>query len=895
MQGEAGMGKSSLIFEFLRQHALPAVTASGDATEAVLPYGVVRQLAVSAAATVPGALDGLALLCAGPRADADPLAVGVELLALISSVQGEHAAAVVVEDLQWADLPSARALLFACRRLAADRVIVVLTCRPDEMWQLGEGWSRFLHADSRTSMVTLGGLSVDEIGQLCRRLGRAEISGRAVRRLAELTGGNPLYARAMLAELSDESLQTASASLPAPRLLAGLILPRLAALPQPARDLVVAASVLGDQCTLADAAAVARVDDPAAALEVATRAGLLTDRGGQRGWAVGFPHLLIRRAIYDDLGADRRRQLHRRAAAALGAQDGLPHRVAAADSPDPKLVSDLRSAAVAAVSTGKLPVAARYLQQAAEINERGPDRDSDLLSAFELLVRAADVASAEAARPAVEQLTPSARRDSALGHLALLAARPWEADALLRAAWARHGDSSDSGRGEAALGLGQLLGITGSFSEACLWLDRALASGSGGEDWYDAARCIRSYAYALGGDSEAALGLFRDLPEPAAQVPASRTDALTYRGIARLCAGDVEAGAHDLGLAVHRVRTGAQVRFPGPPLAFLTEAEFRLGRWDDAQGHGDLAVALARDADRDYDLAFVHSVAAPVAACRGDWQAASAHADSAERAARSFGGMAAVFAASARAMLGFSRQDPREALRGAALAQSLPEIDRYECPALLWWRPAQVWALILTGEVDAAQSVLGAFAARATAQGEHGSLIDAARLRGMLSVARGDFRDADVVLQAGRLAARRALLPFHCALLDLEHARCLAHLQRRGSAVAAARAALDAFAALGAVPFLRAAEAELTGLGLRPRSGDDPDLPGLTAQELRVARLVASGLSNPEAAAELYLSPKTIEYHLANAFAKLGVHSRHQLAALIRGRASPGGQTPGKP
>ena len=112
---------------------------------------MVQQLAAGAAAASPGALAGLELLSHGPGPGADPLAVGVELRALISSLQGEQAAAVVVEDLQWADLPSARALLFACRRLGADRVLVVLTGRPEATSQLGEGWARFVSGDRRSS------------------------------------------------------------------------------------------------------------------------------------------------------------------------------------------------------------------------------------------------------------------------------------------------------------------------------------------------------------------------------------------------------------------------------------------------------------------------------------------------------------------------------------------------------------------------------------------------------------------------------------------------------------------------------------------------------------------------------------------------------------------------
>ncbi len=890
VQGEGGLGKSSLIFEFLgSQPGLPAIIASGEAAEAVLSYGVVQQLAAGAAAASPGALAELELLSRGPRPEADPLAVGVELRALISLLQGKETAAVVVEDLQWADLPSARALLFACRRLGADRVLIVLSCRPEGTSQLGEGWARFVSGDRRASAMTLRGLDVGELGMLCRQLGRSGLSERTVRRLADHTGGNPLLARALLAELTDEALKATDGFFRAPRSLAGLMLPRLAALSRPARDLVVAASVLGDHSALADAAAVAGAAEPAAALDKAEQAGFLLEHGTASGRAVSFPHPLVRQAIYDDLGAERRRRLHLRAAATLSGPEVLAHRAAAAIGPDPELAADLSAAAAAAVDAGNLLLAARYLQQAAAATGRGPDRDERALSAFELLVRAADVAAADAARRVIEQLPATARRDTALGQLALLAGRPGDAEALLRAAWnAPDAAEEGAGGGEAALGLGTLLATSGSHTEAAVWLDRALGSGTGSEPWHDAARCIRSLVFALDGDIARASGLFGDLPRRSAMVPAARTDALAFRGVVQLRAGDLQAAAEDLALAVNRITAGLHVRYPGPALAFLAETEFRLGRWDDSRGHAELAVALAGDADRHYDLAFVHSAAVPVAACRGDWAAAEGHAEAAEQAARTFGGFAAILAASARGILGFARDDPQEALHGAALALAVPEIDHYDNPGAFWWRPAQVWALVRTGDLGQAEAILAAFESRAADHGGRAALTYAAWLRGSVAMARGDLGQADQVLRSARLASRGMPLPFHRGLLDLQHGRCLCLLQRLGAATDAVRSAHAVFSSLGARPFLLASESELTAAELRPQHGGDPGLPGLTAQELRVAQLVASGLSNREAAAELSLSPKTVEYHLAHAFTKLGVRSRHQLTTLVRGLDSPG-------
>jgi len=892
VQGEAGIGKSSLVSEFLGgQQGLPAVSASGETAETALPYGVVQQLAAEAAAVSSGILAGLELLSRGPGPGADPLAVGVELRALISSLQDEQAAAVVVEDLQWADLPSARALLFACRRLGADRALVVLTGRPAAASQLGEGWARFVSGDRRSSVLTLSGLDAGELGLLCRRLGRTGLSERTAGRLTDHTGGNPLLARALLEELTDEELSAAGGSFRAPRSLAGLILPRLAALPQPTRELVVAASVLGEHAALADVAALAGLAggaEPTAALDEAEQAGLLFERDRPSGREVSFSHLLVRQAVYHDLGAERRRRLHLGAAAIVGGREALAHRVAAAVGPDAELASDLGAAAAAAADAGRLVLAATYLYQAAAVTARGPDRDERLLSAFELLVRAADVAAGEAARPAIEQLPASARRDAALGQLALLAARPGDAQALLRAAWDAHDPVQQPGvGGEAALGLGMLLEMSGAHAEAAEWLDRALGSGTGGEPWYDAARSIRSFALVLSGETGRALGLFGDLPVRSAMVPAARTDALAFRGVARLWAGDLPAAAEDLALAANRISAGVPVRFPCQALAFLAEAEFRLGGWDDAHGHAELAVALATDANRGYDLALVHSAAVPVVACRGDWTAADGHAQAAEQAARTFGGLPAILAASARGILGLARDDPDEVLHGAALALAVPQIDRYD-PVAFWWRPAQVWALIRTGHLAQAEAILAAIEARARCRGDAAASIRVAWLCGGLAMARGDLDQADEVLRTARYSAGGRRLPFYRGLLDLQHGRCLSRLQQYGAAVDAVRAAHHVFSALGASPFIRASEAELASAGLRPRSSDDAGLPGLTSQELRVARLVASGLSNREAAAQLYLSPKTVEYHLAHAFAKLGVRSRHQLTTRIRDREHPG-------
>jgi tetratricopeptide (TPR) repeat protein len=337
------------------------------------------------------------------------------------------------------------------------------------------------------------------------------------------------------------------------------------------------------------------------------------------------------------------------------------------------------------------------------------------------------VAGAEHARPLIERLPGSARRDAWLGQLALLTARPREAESLLRAAWDEHDPRTQAAVGaEAANALGLLLFLSGSFSEGQMWLDRALDGASGNEPWYDAARFNAALPITLSGEAGRALALFGDLPQRAAMVGPAHTDALTCRGFTRMWSDDVHGAVEDLTVAVSRITGGLPVRYPTQALALLAETEFRLGRWDDARGHAELAVSLGQDSDRDYDLPFVHSHAVHVAACRGDWAAAAGHAKAAEQAERIFGGFAAIWVASARGILGFARNDPAEALSGAAQALALPEIDRYDDPAAFWWRPMQIWALIRTGDLRGAEVILAAFESRAADRGAGSALMHAA-------------------------------------------------------------------------------------------------------------------------------------------------------------------------
>ncbi len=891
VEGEAGRGKSSLITEFLARHPeWPVLHASGEASEQSLPWGIVRQLARQADA---GLLPGFPGLAGGPAPGGDPLAVGEEFFGLLAAAarRGPEAAGraliVVVEDLQWADQPSARALLFACRRLAAENVLVVGSARPQDLGRLGEGWTRFLTGDRRCIRLAVPRLSEAEVAEFAAALGRAGLpgrgglSGRAVRRVAGHSRGNPLFARAMLAELPDHVLEGDDSGLALPGSLTAVILPRLAALPAAARNLVTAAAVLGDGCAVSDAVVLAGEPQCDHALDQATAAGFLVAQPARR--ELRFSHELIRRAVYADVTAAQRRSLHGWAATLTEGTQSLRHRVAAASGTDLDLALELDAAAAAAAGRGEPGPAAAYLAQAAELGARGPDRARRLLGAFELLVRTADAAGAEAMRPLAEQLPAGTRRDTALGHLAMLRARPAATEAALLAAWAAHRQSDEADNdaaAEAAAGLALLHAHAHAPDECRMWARRSmrLAPGAAG----GAAMAAQAMARALAGEAGAALETFCFLPGEPALVPDAQADALTARGLLRLWTGDLSGADADLTAVVTRIGSGLHPRYPGQALGYLAETAFRLGRWDEAREHAGQAVAQAEDAGRLADLPFAHNLAAKVAAFRGEWDLAAAHVRGAEQAARVAGTQGALrFAASARCVLALARDDPAEVLQATApLARG--DAGFADDPTADLWRPARIWALIRTGRFDEAFAELNEFEADAALRDDRPALVHAARLRVGLAVTQGQPERAEAVLEACRAVADGLDEPITRALFDVEYGRCLARAHRRPAALARLRSAHEVLSRLGAQPFADAVAAELGALGMRGRPDADSGLVGLTDQELQVARLVAGGMSNREAAAQLYLSPKTIEYHLAHIFAKLGIKTRYQLATLVR-------------
>jgi ATP/maltotriose-dependent transcriptional regulator MalT len=875
VEGEAGIGKSSLLSRFVSEHRdVCLLRASGDEAEILLAWGLADQLLVSAG---PAATEGTRPAW---RKDTDAMVIGAHMVVALGDLQaGDRVVVLVIDDLHWSDRLSAQALLFALRRMQADRVLALVSARPGELSRLGEGWSRFAGGDHRVTRLRLAGLSAEELAAMARELGVGELSGRAVAQLLDHTGGNSLHCRALLEELGPGGLARAGDDLPAPRDLAAVVLARMKALSGPAQGLVTAAAVLGRSFPLAAAAALAGLDDPLAALDEAAGAGLLVEDRTGAGAAVAFAHPLVQAAVRDDLGPARRRRLHRAAAALVPAPAALGHRVAAAVGPDESLARDLEEAAREAAAAGEVAQGAAWLTQAAAATADPVQQERHLLDALAALTGSGDASGALALWPQVAQFGASARRSALLGHLDLLCARGAVVEAHLLEAWQAHNPATEPLVGaDAATLLASYLCTVRRLEEALAWGERAVAASAGDPAARLQALIVVALSLTLAGRAPEGLARLGELPAAAVRVSIEATDGLVMRGMCRLFTDDLTGALADLSVGVARLRDGVSTTLTGQRLAYLSQAEYRLGAWDDALMHSALAVSLAHDADRTWDLAFVHGYAALVPAARGDWQLAGAHVKASRDATRAFGtGTGVTTAAMAGAELALARGDLEQVLLATAPARAMGPA---EVSGTADWRPLEVEALIGLGRREEAAAALAELDAAIPAYGLAWASMTAARLRGNLAVLQGDLAGAEESFATAWQLAAGLALPFQLAQLERDDGRRLRRAGDRQSAVVRLRQARDHLAALGAQPYVAACERELAQCGAEIRP-ERPPAWNLTASELAVARLVSTGRSNREVAGELYVSVKAVEFHLGHVFDKIGIRSRKDLAARL--------------
>ena len=871
VHGPAGIGKTALVRRFLASHPQRQVIwAVGDEAESLLGFGVIDQLGRAAAAGSPSAARSR-----GP----DHLAVGAELLEWLAGRSARGPLAVVVDDAPWADGPSLQALGFALRRLVSEPVLAVFIARDEDLGTLPPGVGRFLSGE-RVVSLPVAGLGEADVRSLAEAAGHPGFPLGAARRLRTHTAGNPLHARALLTEL-DPGVWSATGSgpLPAPASFAALVLGRLAHCSPPTRALVAAAAVLGMHCSLADAAALAASDDPAAALDEAATADLL--EAPLRGGELRFPHPLVQAAVYHDLAPGRRAALHAAAAGrARSTAEALRHRAAACLHEDPVLAAELAGFAAEQAGRGSWAAAADAYLNAARVAP-GPEAEVWLLSGVECLVLAGDTPAALGMRGRVEGCRDCAQRHYVLGLISSVRGDPEAGVRSFARAWAAAGPRDGETAAKTATHLARVAANEGRAPDALTWVRRAL-DGQVPPSNLGMAKLIEAFGFGEMGRFADGLAAMGEPPDPDS-LDGGALGALGGRGVLYLWSRELGAAVADFSLADEVARRQGPMTMRIVILIYWAHAEYRLGRWDEATVHAELAVSLANDAGEAWTLALAHAVAALPAAGRGDWARAEAHLAAGGAIARWHGGPANHFwVATARARLAQARSDWAGLLVATDDVLALDIPYGKDVPGIQPWALLRAEALTATHRLAEAAVLLDGIEERVGDQDQTTTRVSATRVRALLAAAGGRPEEAGAAFEkALGLAAGHEVTALELALLHLDYGAALRRAGRRRAAAEQLVMARGLLAALGAAPFLERTERELAACGLA-RGGPRRDVRSLLSpQEQAVATLVATGLTNRQVAERLVLSTKGVEYHLGHVFAKLGVATRAELAARL--------------
>jgi DNA-binding CsgD family transcriptional regulator len=808
-----------------------------------------------------------AALGRAPGAAAEPHLVGAATLGLLAALAEERPVLVLADDAHWLDRPSASALAFAARRLLADAVAVILALRPGDAAVI---------EDAGLETLDLDGLAGGPARALLEAHAARPVAADTADWLHAATGGNPLALVQIAAE--------------APRLRPGPVGDhvaigerieralgrRLEALTADAGAALLAAAVADAEAIEPVLAAGASI----AGLEAAEAAGLVTLEAGR----VAFQHPLVRSAVLARAAPADRRAAHRAYAAALGDRERAAwHAAAGAVAPDEAVAVPLDAAAVAAGERGGHAAAAAALEQAARLSPEPAARAQRLRRAADAAWLAGDGPGAlalldEAAGPDAREpmeraeaahlrgrvlarrgpvpLAIRALRDGAEG---IAAAAPAKASVMLAEAAYAALYSPSVGDDMEALAQRALELAPADDARA-----RGLAAGTLGA------------ALVLQGRPEAAEWL-REAAAIVEATPALRDDvrltALLGVPASFLRAGP--EGYEPLARAIALARERGAIGVLPFALFFQGVAALASPRWAEAGAHFEEGLRLAGETGLRVDAVASLAGLARLAARRGDAHAAD-HARTALGLAREFGmPFFEAWALHAQGELALGAGDP-DAARAAFEAKAAlldrhgmrdpdlspaPELAELRAPSA---RPEE--ALAAAEAKDRPWALARAHRALALAEPDDDAAL--ARFETALGLHEGDV--------------------FERARTELLLGERLRRAGRRADARPPLRAALEAFDALGAAPWGDRARAELRATGETARRRDPSSLDELTPQELRIALLLGGGATTRQAAASLYLSPKTVEYHLRHVYLKLGVNSRDALAAALRaGGAGP--------
>ena len=875
IEGESGIGKSALgrrAVARAKPHTL--LTGRADRAETDLDYGLVAQLLQR---VDPQLLEGRRLLVDGVPVGASPFAVGAELLAIVGKLLAEGPVVVSVDDVQWADRPSVLALTFLLRRLTVDPLLALIMIRGDREG-LDDAARRLLTSVERRLNLRLSGLGVGDVTPLAQAMGLGGLTAETAKRLHDQTGGHALYLRTLLSETSSINASR-SGRFPVTPSLAAAVGDQLVQLSTETRSVLEMLAVVDRPLPLARLGEAAGVASPAHAIEGALVAGLVDWSPDEPTCPVTLRHALQRDVIYSRLTPTKRRALHARAISVVDASTAWAHRVAALDGPDDGLAEQLASTAASEAAAGRLPLAATHLLWAGDVASTRDGYEERLLTAATYLMLA-DEARGLTWRDAVEACRPSPLRSCVLASMAIDTGQLGEAEVLLLDASERAGPDPASAPLAAVIANRQagVYCLLARGTDAMAAGRRAIETGA-----MDRAAASQTRTLIAIGASQAygvreALAELDHLDSDPDRIQAVDLDALSFRGVFHLLAGDLEPAVRDLGASVRLVRQGATFTLGLRAYLYLALAQHLSGDWDGVLLTAEHALSEAAIHSRRYELPLLHLAAACVPAGRGSIEEAEQHASLAEAAAADLPyGQERLYAGMARAFACQGAGDSAGMARALEPWHDHAALDGRTRLYGVLWRPLLVEGLLGTGRTRDAAIALEQL--RAQSEGVVFLRPAVAWLSGWLEESQGSLEAARQIYELGAANASEEC-PLYAARLSFASGRLLRRLGDRTAAVERLTQASQFFQRVGALPFLRQIERELAYCGLRP----DRPMPGglqMTSREAEVAQLVAQGLTDAEVAAKLFVTPKAISYHLSNIYAKHGLRGRRQLRQLL--------------
>jgi DNA-binding CsgD family transcriptional regulator/tetratricopeptide (TPR) repeat protein len=884
LRGEPGIGKTALL-DYAASCAGPMriLRATGIEAETELAfaglYSVLHPLAGHLAALPERQAAALqaALGLGHDGTVPERLAVAAGTHGLLTTAAEDGDLLLLIDDLHWLDPSSREALMFALRRLGRDAIACVMTQRADVPVPAG------------LPSCDLAGLGREQTEQLVEAIAGVRPASAVAGRLHAETGGNPLALVELSAALTADQL--GGAEIPEVPLEPGAAIrqrfaARLDQLSSPARTAVLVAAAAG-RCPVAEVTAAAgRLDGgDREAIGDAEAAGLVRMTAA----GVEFSHPLLRSAAYHTAAPAQRRAAHRALADVLTGRD--PERAAwqlaaAATGPDEAAAAALDDVAGLTVRKGAPLAAAAAWERAAELSGSAERRFVRLVQAAETALSGGDLERARRLTETVPDAGPPILRSRMLavrGRLNILTGRMTVAQHLLKEAG--HLAAAEDPR----LAVELLNDSVSAALEAGLFDEATQAAEPMAELAEQSDETARFLADLANG------GLAWQLGDP------ERGIRLIGRAVSRMEADPVLASSPERQLdlasawcdvgypdrawpcnsrAVELARSeGAVGRIPDA-LASAAWLDGEGGRWGQALAQGSQALELALATGQTFLACTALVTIAAVEAAQGRDEDCLRHAREADQLTGELGlRNLQLLARRSQALLELSQGRLEEAITRydevRRLAAEWGIIHPYYSPI-----PDLIEAHARAGTLDQARGLLSDFVAQVPGRANPQSAARVARCRGIISddfdahflEAIGLHQRSDVVFQHGRTL--------------LCYGERLRRARRRRDARVQLRAAAEIFGRLDARPWAERAQAELRASGetiASPGRGGEQ----LTSQELQIALLVTQGRTNAEVGRAVFLSTRTVEFHLSRAYRKLGVASRTELTHRLTAAAAP--------